>query len=157
MYALENTEGVPGTADGGASRNVIDMRSAPSPQKRLYPKTLTVFLDASPSGKHRAVHAAALAQRWDAHLIGVHVVFAGVRLYPPSESWAIGERAFQAVITHESGLVPRRIFLIPARSGLGRLTLMSEVKGRGSDLAFRPTAGRYLVIVIGCTGSEMER
>ena len=51
---------------------------APSPQ--LYPKTLTVFLDASPSGKHRAVHAAALAQRWDAHLIGVHVVFAGVRL-----------------------------------------------------------------------------
>ena len=24
MYALENTEGVPGTADGGASRNVID-------------------------------------------------------------------------------------------------------------------------------------
>jgi hypothetical protein len=71
---------VPGTADGGASRNVIDTRSAPSPQKRLYPKMLTVFLDASPSGKHRAVHAAALAHRWDAHLIGVHVVFAGVRL-----------------------------------------------------------------------------
>jgi hypothetical protein len=63
MYALENTEGVPGTADGGASRNVIDMRSAPSPQKRLYPKTLTVFLDASPSGKHRAVHAAVHASR----------------------------------------------------------------------------------------------
>jgi len=104
MYALENTEGVPGTADGGASRNVIDMRSAPSPQKRLYPKTLTVFLDASPSGKRRAVHAAALAQRWDAHLIGVHVVFAGVRLDPPSDSWAIGERAFQAVIAHEKRL-----------------------------------------------------
>ena len=80
------------------------MRSAPSPRKRLYPKTLTVFLDASPSGKRRAVHAAALAQRWDAHLIGVHVVFAGVRLYPPSESWAIGERAFQAVIPHEKRL-----------------------------------------------------
>ena len=73
-------------------------------QKRLYPKTLTVFLDGSPSGKHRAVHAAALAQRWDAHVVGVHVVFAGVRLDPPSESWAIGERAFQAVIAHEKKL-----------------------------------------------------
>ena len=31
-----------------------------------------------------------------------------------------------------------------------------KVKGRGSDLAFRLTAGRFLVIVIGCTGSEME-
>ena len=76
----------------------------PSPQKRLYPKTLSVFLDASPSGKHRAVHAVALAQRWDAHVIGVHVVFAGVRLYPPSESWAIGERVFQAVIAYEKRL-----------------------------------------------------
>ena len=34
---------------------------------------------------------------------------------------------------------------------------MSEVKGRGSDVAFRLAAGRYLVIVIGCTGPEMER
>jgi nucleotide-binding universal stress UspA family protein len=80
------------------------VRSAPSPANRLYPKTLTVFLDASPSGKHRAIHAAALAQRWDAHVVGVHVVFAGVRLDPPSESWAIGERAFQAVIAHEKRL-----------------------------------------------------
>ena len=52
----------------------------------------------------RSSHAAALAQRWDAHVIGVHVVFAGVRLHPPSESWAIGERAFQAVIAHEKRL-----------------------------------------------------
>ena len=37
-------------------------------------------------------------------MIGVHVVFAGVRLDPPSESWAIGERAFQAVIAHEKRL-----------------------------------------------------
>jgi len=51
----------------------------------------------------------------------------------------------------------RRISPIAARSGKGLLTLMSEVKGRGSDLAFRLTAGRFLVIVIGCTGSEMER
>ena len=41
----------------------VTVRSAPSPANRLYPKTLTVFLDASPSGKHRAIHAAALAQR----------------------------------------------------------------------------------------------
>ncbi len=88
----------------GVQIDTVSMRSASSPQRRLYPKTLTVFLDASPSGKHRAIHAAALAQRWDAHVIGVHVVFAGVRLHPPSESWAIGERAFQAVIAHEKRL-----------------------------------------------------
>jgi nucleotide-binding universal stress UspA family protein len=72
-------------------------------QTRLYPKTVTVFLDASPSGKHRAVLAAALAQRWDAHVIGVHVVFAGVRLHP-SESFAVGERAIQEVIAHQQRL-----------------------------------------------------
>src|SRR5215472_15851076 len=38
----------------------------------------------------------------------------------------------------------RRISPIPVRTGDGPLTLMSEVKGRGSDLAFRLTAGRYL-------------
>jgi hypothetical protein len=37
----------------------------------LGPKTITVFLDASPSGRKRVVHAAALAQRWGAHLVGV--------------------------------------------------------------------------------------
>src|SRR6516162_1071492 len=47
----------------------------------------------------------------------------------------------------------RRVSPVPARHLEGPLTLMSEVKGRGSDLAFRLTAGRYLVIVIGCTGS----
>ena len=88
----------------GLSTVGLAMRSAPMLQNRLYPKTVTVFLDASPSGRHRAVHAVALAQRWDAHVIGVHVVFAGVRLHPPSESWAIGERAFQAVIAHEKRL-----------------------------------------------------
>ena len=35
----------------------------------------------------------------------------------------------------------RRILLVVLRAGEGRLTLMSEVKGRGSDLAFRLTAG----------------
>ena len=44
------------------------------------PQTITVFLDASPSGERRARHAVALAQRWGAHVVGVHVVFAGVTL-----------------------------------------------------------------------------
>ena len=97
----------------GLSTVGLPMRSAPMLQNPLYPKTVAVFLDASPSGRHRAVHAVALAQRWDAHVIGVHVVFAGVRLHPPSESWAIGERAFQAVIAHEKNSVQTRKLLRP--------------------------------------------
>ena len=62
----------------------------------LSPKTITVFLDASPSGKKRAAHAAALAQRWGAHLVGVDVVFAGVEL-PASMSYARGDEAFRQV------------------------------------------------------------
>jgi nucleotide-binding universal stress UspA family protein len=61
------------------------------------PKTVTVFLDASPSGKRRAAHAAALAQRWGAHLVGVHVVFAGVSV-PPSMCYARGHEAIEQVI-----------------------------------------------------------
>ncbi len=48
----------------------------------INPKTITVFLDSSPSGQQRAAHAAALAQRWDAHLVGAYVVYAGVILHP---------------------------------------------------------------------------
>jgi len=62
----------------------------------LSPKTITVFLDASPSGKKRAAHAAALAQRWGAHLVGVDVVFAAVVL-PASMSYARGDEAFRQV------------------------------------------------------------
>jgi hypothetical protein len=58
----------------------------------LGPKTITVFLDATPSGKKRAAHAASLAQRWDAHLVGVDAVFAGVEL-PVSMTYARGARA----------------------------------------------------------------
>ena len=47
--------------------------------KALHPKTITVFLNAGVSGKNRAAHAVALAQRWDAHLVGVHVVFTSRR------------------------------------------------------------------------------
>jgi nucleotide-binding universal stress UspA family protein len=107
-----------------------DTPTTPSLQNRLYPKTITVFLDANPSGKHRAVHAVALAQRWDAHVIGVHVVFAGVRLHPPSESWAIGERAFQAVIAHEKRLHENAEALAAEVSGhFHRLCTRSNVAG----------------------------
>lgn len=67
------------------------------------PKTITVFLDASSSGKKRAAHAAAFARRWGAHLIGVHVVFAGVTL-PPSTSYAGGHKAIEQVIAYERRL-----------------------------------------------------
>jgi hypothetical protein len=38
--------------------------SAPYIHKAFHPKTITVFLDAGVSGKNRAAHAVALAQRW---------------------------------------------------------------------------------------------
>ena len=37
----------------------------------INPKTITVFLDSSPSGQRRAAQAASFAQRWGAHLVGV--------------------------------------------------------------------------------------
>jgi nucleotide-binding universal stress UspA family protein len=66
----------------------------------LHPKTVAVFLDAGPCGKTRATHAVALAQRWDAHLVGVHVVYTTVALRP-WDSYAVGERAIKEVIAHE--------------------------------------------------------
>jgi nucleotide-binding universal stress UspA family protein len=67
------------------------------------PKTVTVFLDASPSGRKRAAHAVTLAQRWGAHLVGVHVVFAGVALHP-STSYVRGACAIDQVIIDEQEL-----------------------------------------------------
>src|SRR5882762_7480953 len=67
------------------------------------PKTIAVFLDASPSGEKRAAHAAALAQRFGARLIGIHMVFAGVTL-PPSMAYARGAAAIEDVFTYERQL-----------------------------------------------------
>jgi nucleotide-binding universal stress UspA family protein len=69
----------------------------------LGPKTITVFLDASPSGRKRVVHAATLAQRWGAHLVGVNVVFAGISL-PASMSFARGGLAFKQVAAYKRQL-----------------------------------------------------
>ena len=66
----------------------------------INPKTITVFLDASASGQRRAAKAAAFAQRWDAHLVGVYVVFKGVTSHP-SMAYARSERAIAGVIAHE--------------------------------------------------------
>ncbi len=63
----------------------------------LEPTTITVFLDASPSGQRRADHAAALASRWGAHLVGVHLVFADERM-PLSMSFVRGHDAIRQVI-----------------------------------------------------------
>lgn len=64
------------------------------------PKTITVFLDASASGERRAAHAAAFAQRWGAHLVGVHVMFKGVVAHP-SLAYARSEKAIAGVVAHE--------------------------------------------------------
>lgn len=64
------------------------------------PKTITVFLDPSPSGDRRAAYAAGFARRWGAHLVGVYVVFKGVT-YHPSISYARLEKAIADVVAHE--------------------------------------------------------
>jgi len=64
------------------------------------PKTITVFLDASPSGDRRAALAAALARRWEAHLVGVHVVYKGVVTHP-AMAYARSEKAIAGVVAHE--------------------------------------------------------
>src|ERR1700741_4397120 len=64
------------------------------------PKTITVFLDASPSGERRAARAAAFAQRWGAHLVGVYVVFKGVTWHP-SIAYARREKAIAGVVAYE--------------------------------------------------------
>jgi nucleotide-binding universal stress UspA family protein len=69
----------------------------------IEPRSVTVFLDASSSGAKRAVHAVALAQRWGAHLTGVHVVFAGVTPHP-SICYVRGDSAIRQVIIDECEL-----------------------------------------------------
>ena len=66
----------------------------------INPKTITVFLDSSPSGQRRASQAASFAQRWGAHLVGVYVVFKGVTSHP-SMAYARSEKAIAGVIAHE--------------------------------------------------------
>jgi nucleotide-binding universal stress UspA family protein len=65
----------------------------------ISPKAITVFLDASPAGAQRAVHAASLAQRWRAHLIGVHVIYAGMPV--TARPFIRGLGAFEEVVARE--------------------------------------------------------
>jgi nucleotide-binding universal stress UspA family protein len=64
------------------------------------PKTITVFLDASPSGDRRAALAAVFARRWNAHLVGVHVTYKGVATHP-AMAYARSEKAIAGVVAHE--------------------------------------------------------
>jgi nucleotide-binding universal stress UspA family protein len=68
-------------------------------QMLLTPKVITVFLDPSPSGKRRAEHAAVLARRWRAHLIGVYLAFAGIR-WPSSMNYVRGDEGIEEVMAY---------------------------------------------------------
>jgi nucleotide-binding universal stress UspA family protein len=65
------------------------------------PKTITVFLDAGPSGGRRLARAAAFAQRWGSHLVGVYVMYKHVATPHPSMAYARSERGITGVIAHE--------------------------------------------------------
>ena len=60
-------------------------------------KTLAVFVDASRSGQKRAAHAAAIAQRWGAGVVGVHVVGADVMPLPLDGSVSVATAAAQSI------------------------------------------------------------
>ena len=66
-------------------------------------KTITVFLDASSSGSKRAVHAATLAQRWGAHVVGVHFTPRSSNL-PPPMTYARGRGAASQILAYEHQL-----------------------------------------------------
>ncbi len=68
-------------------------------QMLLTPKVITVFLDPSPSGKRRAVHAAVLARRWRAHLMGVYEAFAGNQ-WPSSMNYVRGDKGIEEVMAY---------------------------------------------------------
>jgi nucleotide-binding universal stress UspA family protein len=60
-------------------------------------KTIAVFVDATPEGSKRARHAAALAHRWNAHLVGLHVSCPDHAEHP-SFAFARGGKAIRSVI-----------------------------------------------------------
>jgi nucleotide-binding universal stress UspA family protein len=60
-------------------------------------KTIAVFVDATPEGSRRARHAAALAHRWNAHLVGLHVSCPDHAEHP-SFAFARGGKAIRSVI-----------------------------------------------------------
>jgi nucleotide-binding universal stress UspA family protein len=121
----------------------------------IEPRTVTVFLDASPSGAKRAAHAVALARRWGAHLTGVHVVFAGVTPHP-SICYVRGDRAIQQVIVDEceleavaecaSVLLGSRFRALCAGAGVAA-EFRAIRRGRTAEEAVLSSLQSYLVVV----------
>ena len=69
----------------------------------IEPKTITVFLDPSASGERRGARAAVFAKHWNAHLVGVHVVYKDAVLHP-AMAYARSEKAIAGVVAHERRL-----------------------------------------------------
>ena len=67
------------------------------------PETIAVLIDSTPAGWRRASLAVALARRWNAHVTGIHLVYARVQV-PPSLSYALGTEATRNAIAYEDKL-----------------------------------------------------
>jgi nucleotide-binding universal stress UspA family protein len=63
-------------------------------------KSIAVFIDDTPEGERIGDYAASLARRFDAHLIGIHII-SGYPGEHPSDSFARGEVAVDDVITRK--------------------------------------------------------
>jgi nucleotide-binding universal stress UspA family protein len=88
-------------------------------------KSIAVFIDGTPGGERRTDYAADLANRYGAHLIGIHVA-APVAEDHPADGFARGRAAIGEVIaryqaTEEAAIlgVGRRFAARTARQGLG--------------------------------------
>jgi nucleotide-binding universal stress UspA family protein len=106
----------------------------------IEPKTITVFLDVSASGRSRASHAVALARRWNSQLVGVHVT-AEVTL-PPSMSYAYGSNAIRSAIIYERRLeaeveAAAAVVKEHFRSLCSRFNVRGEFRSVGPRMAVR--------------------
>ena len=54
----------------------------------------------TPASPSRATRAAAFAEQWNAHLVGVHVVYKGTATHP-AFGYARSEKAIAGVLAHE--------------------------------------------------------
>jgi nucleotide-binding universal stress UspA family protein len=98
----------------------------------LHPKTVTVFLDAGAAGAKRAAHAVALAQRWGAHLVGVHIIQPNAQPQP-WDCYAVGEKAIDHVIElgrrfRADGQAAAEVLAEQFRALCGRMNVAGEFR-----------------------------